>query len=48
MLSLTFTPESLELLGSTKNKTAKHKNGQNMPHFETPELLLIVSSIKLY
>ena len=33
----------MELLGSAKNKTIKHKNDQNMPHFETPESLPMLS-----
>ena len=27
-------PETMKLLGSTKNKIIKDKNGQNVPHFE--------------
>ena len=43
-----LTPEPLKLLGSAENNTNKDKTGQKQPHFETTELLLIVSSIKLY
>ena len=27
-----LTPETMKLLGSTKNNTAKDKNGENVPH----------------
>ena len=29
-----LTPETMKLLGSTKNKTTKNKNGENVPHLE--------------
>ena len=29
-----LTPETMKLLGSTKNKLAKDKNGENVPHLE--------------
>ena len=29
-----LTPEMMKLLGSTKNKIAKDKNGENAPHLE--------------
>ena len=29
-----LTPEMMKLLGSTKNKIAKDKNGENVPHLE--------------
>ena len=29
-----------QLLGSTKNKITKDKNGKNMPHFENIEVVL--------
>ena len=28
------TPETIKLLGSTKNKKNKDKNGENVPHLE--------------
>ena len=31
----------MKLLGSTKNKTTKDKNGENVPHFEITEVLLV-------
>ena len=27
-----LTPETMKLLGSTKNKITKNKNGENVPH----------------
>ena len=39
--SLKFlTPESMKLLGSTKNKITKDKTGENVPHLEITEVLL--------
>ena len=29
-----LTPETMKLLGSTKNKITKDKNGENVPHLE--------------
>ena len=40
-----LTPETMKLLASAKNKTTKDKNGENVPHLEITELLLVVSSI---
>ena len=31
----------MKLLGSTENKTAKNKNGENVPHLEVVELVLV-------
>ena len=31
----------MKLLGSTKNKINKDKNGKNGPHFETTEVVLV-------
>ena len=31
----------MELLGSTKNKIAKDKNGENVPHLEITEVVLV-------
>ena len=36
-----LTHETMELLGSTKNKIAKDGNGKNVPHLEIAEVLLI-------
>ena len=40
-----LTPETMKLLGSTKSKITKDKNGQNVPHLEIVELVLIHCSI---
>ena len=40
-----LTPETMKLLGSTKNKTTKDKNGENVPHLEITELVLIHCNI---
>ena len=40
--SLEFlTTETMKLLGSTKNKITKDKNGGNVPHLEITEVVLI-------
>ena len=31
----------MKLLGSTESKITKDKNGENVPHLEIPELLLV-------
>ena len=36
-----LTPETMKLLGSTKNKITKDKNGENIPHLEITEVVLI-------
>ena len=33
-------PETMKLLGSTKNKIIKDKNGENVPHVEIMEVVL--------
>ena len=33
-----LTPETMKLLGSTKNKITKDKNVENMPHLEITEV----------
>ena len=40
-----LTPETMELLGSTKNKITKDKNGVNVPHFEITEVVLVHCNI---
>ena len=36
-----LTPETMKLLGSVESKITKDKNGENLPHLEVAELLLI-------
>ena len=36
-----LTPETLKLLGSTKSKITKNKNGENVPHLEITRVVLI-------
>ena len=36
-----LTPETMNILGRTKNKITKDKNGENVPHLETAELVLV-------
>ena len=36
-----LTKETIKLLGSTKNKTTKDKNGENVPHLEITEVVLV-------
>ena len=36
-----LTPETMKLLGSTESKITKDKNGENAPHLEIVELILI-------
>ena len=36
-----LTPERMKLLGSTKSKITKVENGENVPHLETTEVVLI-------
>ena len=36
-----LTPETMKLLGSTKNKITKDKNGENVPHPEITEVVLV-------
>ena len=40
-----LTPETMKLLGSTKNKITKDKNGENIPHLEITEVVLIHCNI---
>ena len=40
-----LTPEKMKLLGSTKNKITKDKNGQNVPYLEITEVVLIHCNI---
>ena len=36
-----LTPETMKLLGSTESKITKDKNGENVPHSEVVELVLV-------
>ena len=36
-----LTPETIKLLGSTKKKITKDKNGENVPHLEITEVVLV-------
>ena len=36
-----LTPETIKLLGSTKSKISKDKNGENEPHLEITEVVLV-------
>ena len=40
-----LTPETIKLLGSTKNKITKNKNGENVPHLEITEIVLVHCNI---
>ena len=40
-----LTPETMKLLGSTKNKLTKDKNGENVPHLKITEVILIHCNI---
>ena len=36
-----LTPETMKLLGSAENKITKDKNGENVPHLEITEVVLV-------
>ena len=36
-----LTPETMKLLGSAENKINKDKNGENVPHLEIVEVILV-------
>ena len=36
-----LTPETMKLLGSTESKITKDENGENVPHLEIVELVLV-------
>ena len=38
-------PKAMKVFGSTKNKISKDKNGENKPHFEITEVVLIHCNI---
>ena len=39
-------PETIKLLGSTENKITKDKNGENVPHLEIAEVVLVHCNIE--
>ena len=41
----TLIPEAMKLLGRTKNKITKNKNGQTVPHLEINEVVLVHCNI---
>ena len=40
-----LTPETIKLPGRTENKITKDKNGENVPHFEITEVVLVHCNI---
>ena len=40
-----LTPKTMNLLGSTKNKITKDENGENVPHLEITEVVLVHCNI---
>ena len=40
-----LTLETMKLLGSTESKTTKDKNGENVPHIEITEVVLVHCNI---
>ena len=40
-----FTPETMKLFGNTENKITKDKNGENIPHLEITEVVLVHCNI---
>ena len=42
-----LTPETMKLLGGTKNRITKDKNGENVPHLEIFKALKYGSQIKI-
>ena len=40
-----LTPKKMKLLGSTENKITKDKNGENVPHLEITEVVLVHCNI---
>ena len=40
-----LTSETMKLLGSTKSKTTKNKNGENVPHLEINKVELVHCNI---
>ena len=40
-ISLTFMTKTMKLLGSSKNNIIKDENGEDVPHLETTEVILV-------
>ena len=40
-----LTTETIKLLGSTENKITKDKNGENVPHWEMTEVLVLCNIV---
>ena len=40
-----LTPETMKLFGNTENKINKDKNGENVPHLEITEVVLVHCNI---
>ena len=40
-----LTSETMKLLGSTENKVTKNRNGENVPHLEITEVVLVHCNI---
>ena len=40
-----LTPETIKLLGSTKSKITKDENGENRPHLEITQVVLVHCNI---
>ena len=40
-----LTPGTMKLLRGTENKITKDKNGENLPHFEITEVVLVQCNI---
>ena len=40
-----LTPETMKMLGSTENKITNGKNGENVPHLEITEVVLVHCNI---
>ena len=40
-----LTTETMKLLGSTKSKITEDKNGENLPHLEITEVVLVHCNI---
>ena len=40
-----LTPETIKLLGSTENQIAKDENGENVPHLEITEVVIVHCNI---
>ena len=36
-----LTPEKMKIIECTENKIPKYKNGENVPHFEIAEIVLV-------